>query len=86
MDRARRVATEHLGAFTESKIHSRYGADLDEYIHRVATHTPDDGLAIECPMCRVRAVTVVMKQTRSADEGMSAIATCAECHYKYTLN
>ena len=80
------MAADHLGASIEAGLHARYGADLDEYIHRVVTYVPDSGLAIACPSCHVKAVTVVMKQTRSADEGMSAIATCAACHYKYTLN
>jgi DNA-directed RNA polymerase subunit M/transcription elongation factor TFIIS len=40
---------------------------------------------IQCPKCKNRKVMYREQQTRSADEGMTCICVCTQCHHSFTL-
>jgi len=40
---------------------------------------------IKCRSCGSHDVTYIMKQTRSADEGMTCICSCHKCHVTFSL-
>jgi len=44
------------------------------------------GESVVCRKCRSTQVAVVLRQTRSADEGMSGFATCRSCGSRWKLN
>ena len=90
MQNARKVASRHLSDQTELKIHETHGNNLDLYVQAVLTHiygeTEKDGAL--CKHCNQRTVTIQLVQTRSADEGMTAKATCTnpQCGKNWTVH
>ena len=76
----RQAAIDVLGAARERKLFQEHGHDVYAYVHHVtATIWGDGGSGSECKRCGAKTVAVEMKQTRSADEGMTAIFTCSTC-------
>jgi len=87
MDEARRTAKAKLGNEKEHQVFIETGFNMDEYIERVCNvlhpHQPAGG---KCPHCHKHTVTVNLVQTRSGDEGMTAIAACESCERTWTAN
>ena len=76
----RKLASDVLGVTRERKLFEKYGDDVYEYVHHVtAAIWGDAGSGGKCKKCGEKNVRVEMKQTRSADEGMTAICTCLTC-------
>ena len=53
------------------------GKDLVRYVMKSS---------IECKKCHEKTVTMVEKQSRSADEATTLYYTCSKCGYKWTEN
>ena len=78
MEHARRVTSSECGHDTDTEIHNAAGDSLEEYIKLALMakfpNTVDNGAV--CKYCHKKSVTIALIQTRSADEGMTARATC----------
>ncbi len=86
MKRARQVATRHLCAEDEQKCANACRGDLDVYIDEVMQLMgSNEQRGSKCRYCGKHTAVVKMLQTRSADEGMSALASCTSCKRRYTV-
>lgn len=83
MEHARNVVEAHAGANRERELYNQYPDDLDAYIN-AACSEPEAGMM--CNRCKKKTVFIELKQTRSADEGMTAYATCSECKYSRVVS
>lgn len=90
MDRARQVTSAECGTKQEAQIFALSGNNLEEYIQtalqaRFPSSAKNGAL---CKHCGKNSVTVALMQTRSADEGMTAHATCHNpaCGRKWTVH
>lgn len=70
-----------VGAVRETQIFEKFGHAKWSYMHEIIKEkhfkNAQDGL--QCRFCGETGAYITMKQTRSADEGMTAIATCPTC-------
>ena len=76
----RKLASDVLGVTRERQIFEKYGDDVYAYVHHVTVAVygaAESGGT--CKQCGQKGVQIEMKQTRSADEGMTAICTCTIC-------
>ena len=90
MEHARRVTSTECGRAAEAEIHKVAGSNLEEYI-QLALHAkfPDEAVnGAVCKHCHKKSVTIALIQTRSADEGMTAKATChnPKCARTWTVH
>ena len=83
MQTARNVFREHVGAEREAEVFKQHAHDLDSYIE-AACSEPTKGLL--CKKCKKHSVIIELKQTRSADEGMTAYAKCLACYHQYVYS
>ena len=59
---------------------------LAQTVEQVRASTRDRSQSLVCGKCRSTDISVALRQTRSADEGMSGIATCRGCGARWKLN
>jgi transcription elongation factor S-II len=52
----------------------------------IVSDQKDDAGAIICSKCKGSQVSIVQKQTRSADEPMTCFCTCKKCGHKWKFN
>ena len=87
MDFVRCTAMKKIGTDEEQRVFSRSNSNMDLYIELACNaafaSNPTGG---KCPRCKQRTVTVELVQTRAADEGMTAIATCQSCKHTWVAN
>ena len=90
MDHARQMTSAECGEAMEAEIYASAGNNLEEYIQtalqtRFASTTSNGAL---CKFCHKKSATIALMQTRSADEGMTAHATChnPRCGRKWTVH
>lgn len=79
MEYARDVFRKYAGADVEAVLFEQYHHDMDEYINAACCGHAEGRL---CKRCGKRQVAVELRQTRSADEGMTAYLKCRACHYQ----
>jgi len=79
MEHARNVCKNLHGIEAELVLYEQYKLDLDEYIH-AACSTKKRGLL--CKACKRNTCAIIMLQTRSADEGMTAYLSCSACSHR----
>lgn len=82
MDTARQRALRYLSKSEEQAAYNRADGHLDRYIDIICNESTGG----RCPHCQANAVTVELRQLRSADEGMTALATCGACGKRWTVH
>ena len=82
----RQMVIDILGHAREKKLFDLHGHEPHAYIHHcMVAIWGDAGTGGTCKKCGEKSVTVHMKQTRSADEGMTAIFTCSVCNLTWSI-
>lgn len=76
MEHARNVYRLHVDATKENEVFNESGGDLDKYVY-LACSSKERGC--KCRKCGRNTCKIEMLQTRSADEGMSAVECCSYC-------
>ena len=86
MQAARCGALRYLSANAEERCFSDSRGNLDRYIDNVmqACGSRNTSGAF-CKHCKQQTLIVKLLQTRSADEGMTAIGTCSRCRKQYRI-
>ena len=79
MELARDVFRKYAGHETERTLYEQYPDDVDEYINAACSDREDGRL---CSRCSKKSVVIELRQTRSADEGMTAYLVCQSCKYR----
>lgn len=59
---------------------------LRQNVDSVRANTKTGTETVKCNKCGSTNVSILLRQTRSADEGMSSFATCQECGSRWKLN
>jgi DNA-directed RNA polymerase subunit M/transcription elongation factor TFIIS len=87
----------HVSTFDANTITSRHWVELCKGTPIAALvdlqtkanetrHDIESAGIIQCGACKSNSVSVVLKQTRSADEGMTAFASCGNCGARWILD
>ncbi len=58
---------------------------LRQNVDSVRANTKEGTETVRCNKCGSRDVSILLRQTRSADEGMSSFATCQGCGSRWKL-
>ena len=82
MEATRKRALRYLSKTDEQAAYSRSGGHLDRYIDILCNESTGG----RCPHCHASAVRVELRQLRSADEGMTALAECGACARRWTVH
>ena len=86
MDQTRQRARRYLRADDEHGCFDACGGCVDLYIDLVMRATGSlEQAGAKCRFCGKNTAVVQLLQTRAADEGMTAIATCNACKKRYTV-
>lgn len=59
---------------------------LRQNVESVKASTKEGADTVKCNKCGSADVSILLRQTRSADEGMSSFATCQNCGSRWKLN
>lgn len=79
MQHARHVFRQEAGPERELEVFKMHEKDIDAYIE-AACSQPAQGMV--CLRCKKPQVIIELRQTRSADEGMTAYAKCRACNFE----
>ena len=84
------MTSKYLDCDAEQRIFTKCQGDVDSYIKDVllAMYDHQNAQGGVCKYCKQKTVTIALLQTRSADEGMTAHATCTnpKCGRKWTVH
>ena len=83
IDRKRVVGV--LGRKREQLIYDKHGNDTDAYVFAALSQAlPEDHAnGARCAKCNTNNVMIEVKQTRSADEGMTSFGLCSNCGHRW---
>lgn len=76
----------YLSRDREGECYAACSGSLDAYIQGVLDAcAPPGGTGVGglCPHCSARAVRIDLRQLRSGDEGMTALAHCSACDRRW---
>ena len=81
----RHYVADVVGTTNEQQLFNEHGNDVDCYVYEVlkSVFVKDENTGAKCAKCDKFAVVIQLKQTRSADEGMTAIGHCTNCGHKW---
>lgn len=74
----------------EKAVYGEYSKCKYAYVHRVVEHmfptSTGPARGIKCRRCKSTTATIELKQTRSADEGMTSFGVCNTCGNRWKIH